>query len=273
MLTFDRRRVGDLQDAINDAKVFHSDALCFSTCSLLQHRLIYRLSNWKTHVERSIGPDLELLFGLLDCQNYSDEAWMSPQRIARAVKAEFRSMYFVHGMSTVYNYQTMKLMFLYTKEAASYIDGIVHLRPLYDSVSDQYVFPLFSSRLPCDVMDCVRFVYNVNRVMNEKFSNDTGELERYFVTCYAAWTYTRCMYVKSALSLVDVDEVIAESADIYESVFSLNVFLDRYSKLTRRECDVRIVGSVQADYISRKIVLDPMTTFGRIISCCVNAKA
>lgn len=103
MLTLDHRRVGsDIANAINDLNVFHEDARCLCTSLLLQRRLIYRMSNWERHVNDSVGPDIKFLVGLLNCETrYSRDTWIPPEITARAIKAEFRLIYFVHGMNGV----------------------------------------------------------------------------------------------------------------------------------------------------------------------------
>lgn len=87
---------------------------------------------------------MEFLIGILDYEKKYSRYLFVPCETAQAIKAEFRVMYFVHGRSTIYNYEIMRHMFANKSEAASAVGTLVRLRSLEDSETDENLrFPYF----------------------------------------------------------------------------------------------------------------------------------
>lgn len=119
-------------------------------------------------------------------------------------------------------------------------------------------------------MTVVRFLYNVECVVGDLFV-DHGEtyIERYLVTCYTSWAYTKCFLKKRHFEKV-MKAAVEYFADEYELAFTLKIFIRRYGEVGRTQCDAKMVGTVEANYIARAMILDLMLMFGRIVLCSIN---
>lgn len=107
--TFDSRQCPVISAAVTQAKIFQETSLTTTTEQLLERKLIYRCSNWSRYVDDNVEDDLDFLSQLLNISNiaFENKTYIPTEYVSRAIKAEFRIMYFVHGRNTQYNYQVM----------------------------------------------------------------------------------------------------------------------------------------------------------------------
>lgn len=277
VFTLDTRRFDDIDVAIRDLRIFDENALCYATSLLVQRRLVYRFTNWTRYFDAAIGPDIHFLSRLLDIgTNLSADLWPRIETVAQTIKAEFRVMYLLHGRNTSYNYNVMRLMYSNGNETKSSVNGIIQLRPLYDpTTSDQYIFPLFSAQIPNVYTTVIRFLYETIQIMDNEIDNedddDNDKVLKFLVTCYASYGYTHCFLNKSHLRNIDRIKIVKRITQNYKSIFTLTEFLRRFRKIARQRTNINIVGTVQADYLARKILSNPTSPFGKIISSTINA--
>jgi len=150
-----------LSAALNAYKVFDKTDLNVITKHFLCRNVLYRLCNWRRHLNTCIGEDLMFLRKLVVDRDLLDGmSWVAPTLTSQIIRAEFRVMYFIHGNSTQYNYNILRHMFTNGLELRA-IDGpFVRLRFLIDD-EDTFRYPLFTTRLPANELAIVKHIWSV----------------------------------------------------------------------------------------------------------------
>ncbi|EZA50194.1 hypothetical protein X777_11333, partial [Ooceraea biroi] len=83
--------------------------------------------------------------------------WVPSSHVRKVVRAEFRTLYFVHGHNVAYKFDLCRHMFIGGTELRSQLAGTIHLRPMTDN-SEAYAFPMFASDVPTRYLLAIRFV-------------------------------------------------------------------------------------------------------------------
>lgn len=201
VLTLDALHEDNVSHAIERHRVFQV-GLCYVTRELFHRRLIHRMRGWRRHASNTIGDDLAYL-----CAVASDDdmvgrsrTWVVPPATIRAIRAQFRTEYFVHGQSLRTNYKIARIMFARETEACSRADDQVLVRPLDDDEArDPYDYPIFTALLAPAELTAVQHVWratcalwSARRERREKTTDDEDQNAiRLIAYLYATWGYSR----------------------------------------------------------------------------------
>ncbi|KMQ91850.1 hypothetical protein RF55_8236 [Lasius niger] len=212
VLTFDQRRLpaDNMSLSLDKYRVFDDEAHAFITDVLIERRLVYRFHRWKRYFDVSIMRELRALHTFALDGLTSDTPWTSCFDVNLVVRCELRAMYFVHGRSHMYNYNTVRRMLSGGTKERSVVDDMIRLRPMFDNDDDleEHVYRLYGE-LPSNVMRAVRLLWYVQKILptyydydnrtcnfegdddNENEDQNDKRALRYLFTAYAMWSYTR----------------------------------------------------------------------------------
>ncbi|KYM96894.1 hypothetical protein ALC62_12431 [Cyphomyrmex costatus] len=237
--------------------------------------LVVRLHQWQSHFDRCIGNDVRLLKNAMTHVDALDHLTLAlPGLVRKLIRAEFRTLYFVHGMSAVYNFAVARHLFLKGNEAQSSVDGFVQLRALDDD-EDSYAFPLFTTRLTIKQMRVVRHAWLVNhgvwtrrerRIRDDDLENTVA----YIVTLYVTMGYTASFSRRSRrVPKTDVVRLSCKLLPRTTSVFSIRWFMKTYQQRGgKRTCRLFVSGYISPADIVRGIVDEPTAIFSRLALSC-----
>jgi len=195
VLTFDRLRVEEsIAAALNEYRVFDKTELSITTKQFLCRDVLYRLRNWRRYFDACIGEDLRWLRKLIvDRELLDTMSWVASPITSQIIRAEFRTMYFVHGNSSTYNYQIFRHMFTNGSELWAMDGPFVSLRQLNDE-QDLFRYPLFTTKLPTNKLVIVKHVWSVINDISDRHCNESDDLinepVKFLVTVYVTWAYT-----------------------------------------------------------------------------------
>jgi len=140
--------------------------------------------------------------------------------VTQVLRAEYRLTFFCHGKSRYFNYALTSHMSRGICRGRSVKDTYqVLLRPLYDP-EENFVYPLYSTKCPKNVLNAIKIVWLIRHVMKD-WSDD---YVRYVVVSLATWAYAECF---STVRKLDVDETCREMIRAYPRNFSVNFLLRR----------------------------------------------
>ncbi|KYM96836.1 hypothetical protein ALC62_12499 [Cyphomyrmex costatus] len=237
--------------------------------------LVVRLHQWQSHFDRSIGNDVRFLKNALTHVETLDNFTLAPPGIVRQlIRAEFRTLYFVHGTSPVFSFAVSRHLFARGNEAGSCQNGIVQLRSLEDD-QDSYAFPLYTTRLTVKQIQVVRHAWLVNhgvwsrreaRIRDVQLENTVA----YTITLYATMAYT-ASFSKRSRTVLETD-IVRLGCRLFPkatSVFTVRWFLKTYQQRGgRRTCAPYVSGYLSPADIVKGIVDDPNTSFSRLAISC-----
>ncbi|KYQ55449.1 hypothetical protein ALC60_05661 [Trachymyrmex zeteki] len=213
-----------MSEAIERQRVFDPLYLSLLAQEFLKHKVIYRLRNWYNYVQRQIGEDVRFLVDVTINRLALDYwPWVNPYFVRRIFRAEFRILYFLHGMSTAYNFKIQQHMFGMRTEMRSIAGDRVILRPL-DDESDDYEYPLYTSRIPAPELTAIKHVW---AVANALYRNDPtlpigdNEPMKYLVTLHATWAISK--FFMNDIKWSHFDRFVVSVYDNYKSAFHHNV--------------------------------------------------
>ncbi|KYN00599.1 hypothetical protein ALC62_08626 [Cyphomyrmex costatus] len=233
--------------------------------------LVVRLHQWQSHFDHCIGNDVRFLKNALTRVDTLDNFTLAPPGIVRQmIRAEFRTLYFVHGTSPVFSFAVSRHLFARGNEAQSCQDGIVQLRSLEDD-QDSFAFPLYTTRLTLKQMRVVRHAWLVNhgvwsrheaRMRDVRMNNTVA----YTITLYATMAYTASFSGRSRTVLkTDIVRLSCRLFPKATSMFTVRWFIKTYQQRGgRRTCS----GYLSPANIVKGIVDDPSTTFSRLALSC-----
>jgi len=138
----------------------------------------------------------------------------------QVLRAEYRLTFFCHGKGQYFNYAITSHMLRGVSTGRLVKDTFqVLLRPLYDPEED-FVYPLYSTKCPKNVLNAIRIVWQDRHVMN-----DWGDdYVRYVVVSLATWAYAECF---SSVLKLNVDDMCREMIRAYPQNFSVKFLLSR----------------------------------------------
>jgi len=271
VLTFDRLTVEEsIPHALNRYKVFDKTALSLTTSTFLNQGVLYRLSNWRHHLQTSIGNDLQILRKLITDRDFMDTmSWVAPPLTAQIIRAEFRVTYFLHGNSTRYNYDILRHMFTNGSELRAIHEEFVRLRVI--DLDNNFRFPIFTTKLPSNELNIIKHVWSVMcdiwwgyRYHGREEEEDLVEPTRFLITVYATWAYRQIR--KQSFTTQDQSIAIYRC---YENAFRVQNVL-RECEAARGTFTMRIANKrVSADRLFNAIVKDATTPFASIVRMCV----
>lgn len=141
---------------------------------------------------------------MLECNEYYGHFAYTPiSAVRRLIRAQVRLTYFVQGSTTRLNFPTMRHMFVRSTERASAIRECVYLRPFHEQ-NDEYAYPIYTDSLPHNVVEAIRFLWNIQCVIGNR---DVDALT-YLVLCLACHAYTKCLLRPEAISTLNVDTIV-----------------------------------------------------------------
>ncbi|TGZ53011.1 hypothetical protein DBV15_00543 [Temnothorax longispinosus] len=197
--------------------------------------------------------------------------WTPSSIISRSHRAEWRCMYFIHGLSLIYNYEITGNMFLHKSEMQSEDRGVIQVRPL-DDPTDEFVYPLFSNVIRSCHMIAIRHARDVIFEMDAlqareeeegKDQDETTVILRFFIVLYATWAYSR-LVAADKLTTDQIDEMTKHYFNTYERAFRLESFLKEYETHPTRECRATMRDEVRPEVITQAILNESNTNFARI---------
>lgn len=279
VLTFDRLRLPyGMSAAFDHYGVFDNDSRCITSDLLLQHGLLYRIENeqWQNHVDVCIVDDLLFLMSIAmrTCQGIDSDGWILTSIIRRSIRAQFRCLYFVHGSSRHYNYETMRHIFVNRNELESVNRGIITLRPFHDD-TDTFAYPLYSKMIKQHHMSAIRHIWyaicgieeaieNIDEEIYDEFDN-IHRCIRYVITIFASWSYRKTLVGRVEQDAEDIKAISSYIYTNYETAFSLNTFLEECENCLEENNNIlaRISGVLDPEEIVRDI-LEPCTPFTQV---------
>jgi len=203
----------------------------------MERNLLYRLNNWRIYFDGAISADIRFLFNVINRIDKLNFLWMPPI-VRQTIRAEFKTMDFVHESSYEFNYVIMRSIFKMITESGSMKDGVVELRPLQDD-SDNVIYPIFTTRISVLQVQAIRHVWQ-NAIWTMYIDNDDDdddeEALRYVVTMYAVWAYGPA-FIRSHQEV----DVVAQARRLYrgyKDAFNLRSYLREYKKYSPCRCPV-----------------------------------
>lgn len=99
--------------------------------------------------------------------------------------------------------------------------------------------------------------------------NATQRIVRYIVVCLASWAYTKTFLKRDTFDDDNIRDAVDAVSTNETFPFELDFFTRAISRRGNNAADITITGTVQADYISRAILLDPVSTYTKIVRSSV----
>lgn len=179
---------GSILNQLMRYDVFEEEVKCRLTEMLFEHRLIYRLHNWRAHFDAEAGQDLRYWCDhIFVPERYEQQPYVPTQQIEQSVRADFRLMYFLHGNSHKYNFNVRKYMMPLGNETDD--GGYMHFRLLHRRDEDERDaarerekrYPLYSTDIPFPLLNAIKFL----RKHRDPETHPARDLTRYIVSLYA----------------------------------------------------------------------------------------
>ncbi|TGZ52329.1 hypothetical protein DBV15_11753 [Temnothorax longispinosus] len=248
--------------------VFDYDRVCITSRAMLRLGLcIYKMHNWGRHTRKCVGRDLRYMGKIAQMENpeYATAVWTPSATTSRAIRAEFRGMYFAHGINPVYNYQVTGNMFLKGRENNSVVRGMVRLRPL-DDPTDDFIYPLYTSAIKSCFANPIRHArdvaYQIDTIEGVPNEDKTTRAIRFVVALYASWAYSQLLS-KETLTSEERNIKTEYYFQRYKRAFKLQSFLMEYQSHPLGQLRAVMHNVYPATRIAQAI-LEPKTPFARV---------
>jgi len=159
-----------IEETLERRNLFGNE-LCSLTKTLLERKLLVRLTNWPRYFDANIGEDVAFLRRVISRESIAYERDQRPyddpitnRNVTQVLRAEYRLTFFCHGKNKNFNYAITNHM----------LRGISRGRTVEDTFQVSTTVIRSGGRL------CLSILYHqVSRECNERHQNRVAGLSRY----------------------------------------------------------------------------------------------